>query len=188
MDSSDQSDAQLLILFSNGMHKAFDCIYERYWRPLYNISRSILEDDDRAKDTVQEVFVSFYEHAKQKEIRSLRAYLFQSVKYQCFMQLRSGRISEKNLQRMQIVIAANLVEEEVEASDLQRFLDEEIASLPEKCREVFYLSRVELLPNKKIAERLKISPKTVENQITKALKSLKMSVDKLVVLILVVLS
>jgi RNA polymerase sigma-70 factor (ECF subfamily) len=54
--------------------------------------------------------------------------------------------------------------------------------LPEKCREVFYLSRVEALSNKKIAERLKISHKTVENQITKALKILHTSVNKLAVL------
>lgn len=178
-----QSDDQLLDLFKDGEHDAFNSIYERYWISLYKISRSILEDEEKAKDVVQEVFVSFYEHAAQKEINNLKAYLLQAVKYQCFMQLRSGKISRRHLQRMQTIIAANVVEEEVEASELQKFIDEEIALLPEKCREVFYLSRVELLPNKKIAEQLNISPKTVENQITKALKSLRMSVDKLTVLV-----
>jgi RNA polymerase sigma factor (sigma-70 family) len=62
---------------------------------------------------------------------------------------------------------------------LQHVLDESIAALPEKCREVFYLSRFESLSNKKIAERLNISHKTVESQITKALKILHVSLDKL---------
>jgi RNA polymerase sigma factor (sigma-70 family) len=104
------------------------------------------------------------------------------------MQLRSGRITEKHLQRITTIVFENSVEEEVEAHELQKILDQEIAALPEKCREVFYLSRVELLPNKKIAEKLQISPKTVENQITKALRSLRMSVDKLTILAAILLS
>lgn len=83
---------------------------------------------------------------------------------------------------MNLVIAANTLEDEINAKELQSLLDESIATLPEKCREVFYLSRVESLSNKKIAERLNISHKTVENQITKALKILHTSVDKLAVL------
>ena len=102
------------------------------------------------------------------------------------MQLRSGRISEKHLHQMNLIIASNELEEELDAKELQSRLDESIAALPEKCREVFYLSRFESLPNRKIAERLKISQKTVENQITKALKILHTSVDKLAAFLLFV--
>jgi RNA polymerase sigma-70 factor (ECF subfamily) len=61
-------------------------------------------------------------------------------------------------------------------------------SLPEKCREVFYLSRYELLSNKKIAEQLNISQKTVEHQITKALKTIRLSIDKLAALAILMFS
>jgi RNA polymerase sigma factor (sigma-70 family) len=87
---------------------------------------------------------------------------------------------------MNLIIAANIVDEEIEAKELQSIIDQRIATLPERCREVFYLSRFESLSNKKIAERLKISHKTVENQITKALKILHSSVNKLAALLLFV--
>lgn len=188
MEITNPSDSQLLEFFQRGQHGAFENIYERYWLVLYKTSKSILEDEALAKDVVQEVFVSFYENAREKNISNLKAYLFQSAKYQCFMQLRTCRISAKNLERIQSERISNSVSEEVEALELQKFLDHEIAALPEKCRQVFYLSRVELLPNKEIAEQLNISPKTVENQITKALKTLRLSVDKLIVLVLALFS
>ena len=100
------------------------------------------------------------------------------------MRLRAGRISVKHLQRMELIITSNEVEEGIDAADLQKILDEGIAALPEKCREVFYLSRMESLSNKKIAEQLHISPKTVEHQISKALKTLRTSVDKLAAFVL----
>lgn len=188
MEVNNPTDSQLLERFQCEQHGAFENIYERYWLVLFKISKNILEDEASAKDVVQEVFISFYESARKKNISNLKAYLLQAAKYQCFMQLREGRISEKHLQRIQPEFISNTAAEEVEALELQKLLDKEIASLPEKCRQVFHLSRVELLPNKEIAEQLRISPKTVENQITKALKTLRISVDKLAVLVLVAFS
>jgi RNA polymerase sigma-70 factor (family 1) len=184
MHSSDRTDTELLDQLKAGNRHAFDIIYNRYCSSLYRTAFNILNDNDLAKDVVQEAFIMLFEKTKERTIINLQAYLFQTVKYQCFMHLRSGRISEKHLHKINLITAANTLEEELDAKELQSLLDESIATLPEKCREVFYLSRIESLPNKKIAERLKISHKTVENQITKALKILHTSVDKLVVLIL----
>ena len=99
------------------------------------------------------------------------------------MQLRAGKISEKHLERMNKVVFSNIVEDEFEAHELEEILEKGISALPEKCRQVFYLSRFESLSNKSIAQQLNISPKTVENQITKALKSLKSTVEKSAVLL-----
>ncbi len=177
------SDNDLLEGFKRGDESAFAVIYDRHWSVLYRLAWRILENHDGAKDVVQEVFISLFENISKREITNLKAYLLQSIKYQCFMQLRSGKISAKHIERMENIVISNVVDEELEAKELSRVLDQQIASLPEKCREVFYLSRFEDLTNKKIAERLKISQKTVENQITKALKTLKMSVDKLTVIV-----
>jgi RNA polymerase sigma-70 factor (ECF subfamily) len=100
------------------------------------------------------------------------------------MQLRAGRISAKHLDRMNKAIFSNIVEDEFEADELEQILEKGISALPEKCRQVFYLSRFELLSNKTIAAQLKISPKTVENQITKALKSLRTTLEHSAVLLL----
>jgi RNA polymerase sigma-70 factor (family 1) len=184
MTSFKQTDAELLDLLKIGDKRAFTIIYDRYCSKLYRAAFKILEDHDLAKDVTQETFIMLFEKVSDRMIINLQAYLFQTVKYQCFMHLRSGRISEKHLHQMNLIIASNTLEEELNAKELQFLLDESIATLPDKCREVFYLSRFESLSNKKIAERLNISHKTVENQITKALKILHTSVNKLAVLIL----
>jgi RNA polymerase sigma-70 factor (ECF subfamily) len=207
MDYPKIPDTELLELMHGGDQAAFNAIYDRHCPPLYRTALRILEDEEAAKDVVQEVFISLYERVKRVRftvqdskfkvhpeelgakseagaILNLQAYLFQTAKYQCFMHLRAGRISEKHLNRMNAVMVSNEVEEQLHAQELQQLVDRSLANLPEKCREVFYLSRFESLSNKKIAERLNISHKTVENQITKALKMLHLSVDKLVAIAL----
>ena len=184
MNSSKRTDRELLDLLKAGDQSTFTTIYDRHWAVLYRTALNILNDQDLAKDVVQETFIMLFEKVNERTIINLQAYLFQTVKYQCFMHLRSGRISAKHLQEINLIIEANTLEQELDARELQNVLDRSIATLPEKCREVFYLSRFESLSNKKIAERLNISHKTVENQITKALKILHTSVDKLAAVIL----
>jgi RNA polymerase sigma-70 factor (family 1) len=187
MESFNLSDSQLIDQLRSGDQNAFTAIYDRYCAVLYRTALRILQDHELAKDVVQEAFISLFEKANENTIRNLQAYLYQVVKYQCFMQLRSGKISDKHLSQINTIIASNELEEQLHAKELQLVLDESIAALPEKCREVFYLSRFESLSNKKIAERLNISHKTVENQITKALKILHVSLDKLVTIGFVVM-
>jgi RNA polymerase sigma-70 factor (family 1) len=182
------SDEELLALFLNGNEKFFTLIYDRYWDRLLAVSFRILEDESLAKDCVQEVFVSLYEKAGSRSIDNLQAYLIQSTKFQCFMQLRSGKINEKHLQRMDRVISSNTIEEAFDANELEHYLESRIALLPEKCREVFTLSRVDMLSNQKIAEQLHISQKTVENQLTKALKRLRTSVERIALFLALFLS
>lgn len=175
------TDPELIKCVSKGDMRAFETIYERHWKKLYDVASRVVEDRDVAKDIVQDVFVDLWEKSPNRHIVNLSAYLFQATKYKCFMHLRSGNISQKHIARINSIIASNTTEEEFDYAELQAVLDGGIASLPEKCREVFVLSRFESLPNKEIAGRLEISTKTVENQITKALRVLKLSVDKLAV-------
>ena len=137
----DVSDHELMQLFASGDKRAFDMVYDRYWKELYKLATRILQDDAKAEDTVQEVFVSLYECREKRHIGNLKAYLYQSAKYQCFMQLRAGKISASHLQRMNKVIFSNVVEDEFEAHELEQILEKGMSALPEKCRQVFYLSR-----------------------------------------------
>ena len=184
MNPSDRTDRELLDLLKTGDRHAFSVIYDRYCSSLYHTAIKILNDADLAKDVIQDAFIMLFEKADKRIILNLQAYLFQTVKYRCFMHLRSGRISQKHLHLMNLIIESNELEEELDARELQSHLDESIASRPERCREVCYRSRYECLPNREIASRLNISSKTVENQITKALKILHTSVDKLSVVML----
>src|SRR5688500_3515868 len=103
MNYSSHPDHELLLIFKSGDMQGFNTLFYRHWAPLFQLAKKILEDEELAKDAVQETFVSLYENAEHKEIIHVKAYLFQSVKYQCFMHLRSGRISEKHLNRLQTV-------------------------------------------------------------------------------------
>lgn len=186
MDYSTCSDGELLLIFKSGDVGGFNALFNRHWQPLFCLSKRILENEDLAKDVLQETFVSLYESARVKEITHVRSYLFQIARYQCFMQLRSGRISKKHIDRLQLISSTNSVEEYMDVRELEDLLRHEIELLPDKCREVFYLSRYQMLSNKKIAEQLHISQKTVEHQITKALKMLRMSLDKMALIALLI--
>jgi RNA polymerase sigma-70 factor (family 1) len=173
-------DTELVARIRNGDKTAFDVVYNEHWLKLYRVARRITEDDAIAEDITQEAFISFWEKGSRKEIRSIEGYLYQSVKFLCFMHLRAGAISKKNMSHFAAIAAEQqVVSNEYAYIEMQTAVEECISSLPEKCREVYRLSRVEELSNKKIAEKLHISPKTVENQITKALKQLRFSLNKL---------
>ena len=92
---------------------------------------------------------------------------------QVFKHLRRGKIARAHLTRIIQVTSENYTEQMVNLNQLQKMYLDGVADLPERCREVFQLSRSEHLSNREIADRLCISPKTVENQITKALKHLR---------------
>jgi RNA polymerase sigma-70 factor (family 1) len=174
------TDNELLHCIASGDQRAFATLFDRHWKKLYHAALNVVEDRDAAEDIVQDCFISLWEKSSHKHIENVGGYLFKSVKYACFMYLRSGTISRKYLDHINKLAFDNSTEEDFYAQELQEVLDSSIATLPEKCREIFYLSRFEFLPNKQIAEQLHISPKTVENQITKALRILRLSVNKLI--------
>ena len=83
---------------------------------------------------------------------------------------------------MSFIVASNNTEELINSKELKKEFDLSLARLPERCKEVFELSRFETLSNKQIAHRLNISLKTVEGHITKSLKQLHLDLGELVVL------
>lgn len=174
------NDHELLRCIARGDQRAFATLFDRHWKKLYHTALNVVEDCDAAEDIVQDCFISLWEKSSHKHIDNVGGYLFKSVKYSCFMYLRSGAISRKHLDHINQLAFDNSTEEDFYAQELQEVLDSSLATLPEKCREIFYLSRFEFLPNKQIAEQLQISPKTVENQITKALRILRLSVNKMI--------
>jgi RNA polymerase sigma-70 factor (family 1) len=189
MKDGNHSDQELVRLIRCRDRRAFNIVYQRHWLRLYRTACKIVHEESVAEDVIQDTFVALWEKGCFQEILNLEAYLYQVVKLQCLMHLRSGHITKKHLDHFAAMATAQVTEEEEEyaAKQLEELLQESINNLPEKCREVYYLSRVEDLPNKMIAERLHISTKTVENHITKALRHLRVSLDKLAVLLLLLL-
>lgn len=162
----------------DGDKNAFRYFFEKYYSDLCNFVNIYLRDTSLSEEVVQDIFVYFWENKSKINIHSsVRAYLFGASKYRSLNELRKQQLVATS---QNSVSAANLhtMPDETDdyftdPEDLKNILDQAIQNLPAKCKEIFLLSQRENLSNKDIAGQLNISVKTVENQITIALKKLR---------------
>ena len=190
MNKYHQYDSLLLIsLLSENDEFAFTELYDRYWKKLFVIAYNRLNEIETAEDIVHDVFASLWTNRNKINIESPENYLATAVKY---MVLEKIRKRSKERQYKSEFESAPVFEIPVETSlHYKRILEKvnkEVNRLPEKCQLIFKYSRDERMPVKQIAEKLNISPKTVENQINKALKQLKLAARPFLSLGLVFLS
>lgn len=172
-----QEEKQLIILLQLGNKEAFSLLYEQYWERVYNFSRLYISDINLVEDIVQEVFIKLWISREMIHANdSIKSLLFFMARNLIFIHHRK-KINE-DFYKMTVLQAmaedsyAN-VEEEYEAHDLQDFINKLIQELSPRCQEIFNMSRKQNLSYKEIAQSLQISEKTVENQISIALKHLK---------------
>ncbi|MCD0486701.1 RNA polymerase sigma-70 factor [Pedobacter sp. MC2016-14] len=172
---NDTEERDLLALVKTGDYSAFKTIYNKYWSILYASAYNVLRDKDSSMDIVQEIFIWFWEHRLNWTLTSCKGYLLTAVKFKVANYIRNDKVRSTffdQLADLQEVVAddINLM---IEVAELRQFIDTFINDLPEKCREIFHLSRVGQLSNREIAEKLGISEKTVANQINTALNKLR---------------
>lgn len=169
-------DKSLLNSLKNGDQETFDAIYSQLARPLLHYVNSRLHDKNLSEDLVQEVFLSLWTRRAELNIQtSLEAYLFGAAKFQILDYFRSEKVKQKYVDHF-ILFAAqdnNSVKELMHLKDLQAAIEKHIQDLPPKCQSAFRLSRFEHKTISEIAEVMNISPRTVENYMTKALKHLR---------------
>jgi RNA polymerase sigma-70 factor (ECF subfamily) len=180
-------ETQALQRLANGDENALAAIYHRYWKPLYIQAYNILKDRMVCEDIIQEIFLQLWRKRETLNItQTLQGYLSAATRYQVFHYIRKMPKREflfENLEE-RITAGAGLL---VEEKDLHEQINEIVSRLPEKCRVIYKLSREEYLPHKEIAARLHISIKTVENQLTIALRRLRVSLKDAVMVVWVVL-
>ncbi|WKN30938.1 RNA polymerase sigma-70 factor [Porifericola rhodea] len=177
------NDKDLCILLSRDKRAAFNEIYRRHWSKVFYSTYKILKDKELSKDITQEIFTSLWQKRHSNQIDNLTSYLYGMARNYAFRYLRDGRVAQFHLDRMQHVQIINQTEEAVNFNQLQELYEQSLTTLPERCREVFHLSRNENLSVKEIATRMGISPKTVENQITKAIKHLRLAFKEVVTIL-----
>lgn len=176
MNLSSATDLELQSFLKQDSREAFEEIYRRYWRDMYQSGLSIVKDSDLARDLVQEIFIRFWEHRYHINITSLRSYLMNAIKYKVANSIRHEKVKESFFTEAQkINLDYYYPDDQLELSQLKQFIQQATDALPTKCKEIFFLSRNEHLSNREIALQLGISEKTVENQMTIALKKLKKS-------------
>lgn len=188
-DYSVLSDKDLLECLSKGDERAFAEIYTRYKTVLFLHARRMLNDDEQARDTVQEIFTTLW--IKKSELlisTSLKSYLFSSVKHKILNVLVHQKHVEKHMQMMLDIYNAGSFSTDllIHEKELVLQIESEIQALPARMREVFVLSRKEELSNREIAQRMNIAEETVKKQIVYALKILRSKI-RLISLLLILL-
>jgi RNA polymerase sigma-70 factor (family 1) len=169
------SDFDLIALLKGDDILAFDTLYARYFGKLYNHAYEKLHDRFLAQEVVQDLFVSFWQNRYKIEVHtSLASYFFTAIRYLIINQFRKQMLYEQKIDKMALTQSqsTNETNEWLDYKDLQFEYQAALQELPEKCREVFTMSR-NGASNKEIAESLNISTKTVEQHITKALRTLR---------------
>lgn len=180
------SDKQLIQLIKKGNKDGFEQLFNRYWESLFAAAMHRLQSEERAKDVLQELFTDLWEKRESLNIHNVGGYLFTALKHRIINHIKAETAREKYEQMTIRYYETNGLATEHQFS--QRYLEEEmdrkVQELPDRCREVFELSRKKQLSHKEIGERLDISPKTVENHIGRALKVLRPHLRKVVMVLL----
>ena len=164
----------------NGDIKAFEFLFHEYYGYLCLYASKILNNPDAAEEIVQDFFVRLWEKREQLFIEtSVKNYFFRSVKNLCINSIQHDKIKAKHAQKIISQTEINTsVDESFVEFDLAEKIEESIQSLPQKRREIFRLSREEGLKYREIAEKLNVSVKTVETQMSLAIKILREKLKK----------
>jgi RNA polymerase sigma-70 factor (family 1) len=166
----------LLNLLAKSDELAFTEIYDRFWKKLFAIAYNRLKEKPEAEDIVHDVFASLWANRNKVNVESLENYLAVSAKYMVL-----SKIKKKERERIfnnasqQAPVFELTIESSLHYKYILEIVKNEVEKLPEKCRLIFKYSRNDGMPVKQIAKELSISPKTVENQLNKALKQLRLA-------------
>jgi RNA polymerase sigma-70 factor (ECF subfamily) len=154
----------------------FDFVFQYYYSGLCTYAETIVKNQEVAEDIVQELFVKLWVKAKEISIKgSLKNYLFTSIRNRCFDFLKHQTVKSKLTQLNQYSgdVDEFTPENWLVESEIKDIIEQSIEKLAPRCQEIFRLSRFQGLKNQEIADKLGLSKRTVEIQITNALKTLR---------------
>lgn len=171
-------------------------LFSIYFPRLNDFARKVVQDDVISQDIVQEVFVKVWEKRAVIENINMEAFLYRLVRNRCIDYIKHLRVVNKRMHEIQLsskyeeLYRIDFVGNEpyvMIEQELKQKIELTIQRLPERCREVFILSRMNNLKNKEIAEKLNINIKNVERHLSRALKAFRQNFSEELPIALVVL-
>jgi len=171
-----KDDKWIIEGIQRGDEDAYKSLFLKYYAQLVVFARKVVIDDDLARELVQDVFVTFYEKRTELNIHtSLKAHMYQSVRNRCLNQIKHNKIRRDHHANIFIEKKEEeaFVEDKLQETELEQRIYSIVKSLPDQCRRIFEMSRFEGTSNQEIADKLGLSKRTVETQISKALKVLR---------------
>jgi RNA polymerase sigma-70 factor (family 1) len=172
------TDSELWEAIRLNDNKAFNLLFERYWSAIYTTAFSYLPDDIVCSEIVNDIFLRIWKKRNKLEITSFKAYLTSAARYHVYKQLKARSKSVvsyvEDYDRLSAAaITSNHGDERIQDFELAEVVNQSLGQLPKRCQEIFQLSRQQHLTNHEISEQLGISKRSVENQLTFALKHLR---------------
>lgn len=174
--STEEQD--LFLRVKTGDKAAYRALFDRYYKYLVVTANNILGDSEMARDLAQDVFFELWKRREEIEVQtSLKAYLRRSVVNKTLNFIKARRLDFTEPDRLpERPYPTHDAQKMIEAADLEQVIHQAIAALPERCRMIFTLCRLESMSHKEIAEQLNISTKTIEAQMTRAIAALRQAV------------
>ena len=172
----------------SGNEMVFREIMECWYSRLFNFASGYLNNEENAKEVVQDVFLQLWDHRKKlADNTSLNAYLFTLTRNRCIDLIRRERLmlqfrADKQEEYMQLTenyhALSDPILDKIFALELQSEIDKTVDCLPEQCRKVFVMSRAHGMKNREIGSLLNLSEKTVESHLTKALRTIRATLEQ----------
>jgi RNA polymerase sigma-70 factor (ECF subfamily) len=171
--------------------QAFEQLFKTYFKSLHAYALTILNNEAVAEEMVQQVFYKLWERKEQLDVHtSVKAYLYRSVHNESLNYLKHHSIKSKHqtyAMQQQQNSHEHSAGEKLAGRELEQQIRQALNDLPEQCRTIFQLSRYEELKYREIADQLGLSIKTVEAQMGKALRLLRLRLADFLAIILTIL-
>lgn len=178
------SDTDLISYLKEGEKTAFDVIYDRYWKKLYNDTYKRLRRQEQVEEIVQDVFTDLWTKRANRNIENLYGYLLTAVRYQVYMLYKKGKTAPIFEEPLEFIALDSLQADSLlNVKELQGCIKVWMSMQPEKRGEIFRLKYVEDLTTREISEILGITQKTVQNQLLTSFASLRDFLSKLMILL-----
>jgi RNA polymerase sigma-70 factor (ECF subfamily) len=184
-----QSDSKLWDAYKNGDKEAFSFLFRKYYGPLFLYGSKIMQDQNALEDCIQELFLELWKSRSQVEVKSVKAYLFKSLKYKIYRQLSQRKITSEAFLKEDMIFELShdrfMIhrEEETERANL---LIRAFDKLSNRQKEVIYLKYYLGLSYEEVSEIMEINYQVARNLLYLALRSMKkmISMVKLLIFIL----
>jgi len=163
----------------------FEQLFTDHYDALFRYCQTMVKDKNDIEDIVQSVFLDLW-HDRSKLVihTSFKAYLYKAVYFRCMNKIKHDKVASKYSNTITNT-ESTAVTDTLIIQEIADKIKETIESLPEQCRKIFSMSRMDGLRYNEIAEKLNLSPKTIENQMGKALKTMRVALSEYIQIIVI---